>query len=141
MFTENLPLESLIRIAGAAQLALVLASSAIPRALNWRTELANVSDLMRRHFYVYAAYIMGTNLAIGLLSTIAPITLLDGSTLSAVVCGFITTYWGARLVIQFACFRGVERPTGRIYDVAEWILVALFVFLTFTYGSALLSRW
>lgn len=42
--------ETLLRLAGAAQLVLVVASPAIPVALRWRGDLAGVPVLLRRIF-------------------------------------------------------------------------------------------
>ena len=141
MFDSMMPLETLIRAAGWGQLALVAASGAIPHVLHWRAELVHVSTLTRRLFWVYAAYILSFNLGFGLVSAFAPQWLLDRTPLGAAVCAAIAFYWGARLVIQFACFGGIEKPAGGRYRAAEAALVTLFVFLTVTYAAAFLSRW
>lgn len=129
-------METFIVAAGLGQLALVAGSLVIPRLLNWKAELRNLSPLMRRLFWVYAGYILATNLCFGLLSTFAPHWLTGENPLAAAVTGFIAVYWGARLVVQFACFRG-PAPSGTVYRVGEVGLVALFVFFTAVYGYAL----
>lgn len=127
--------DGFIVAAGVGQLALVAGSLVIPRLLNWKTELRNLSTLMRRLFWVYAGYILATNLCFGLLSTFAPGWLTDETPLAAAVTGFIAVYWGARLIVQFACFRHFA-PRGTIYRVGEEGLVTLFVSLTAVYGYA-----
>ena len=127
-------LQTLIVIAGVGQLVLVAVSPAIPRVLKWNEELTGMSQLLRRLFWVYAAYILCTNLGFGLLSTFTPHSLLDGSQLAIAVSGFIAVYWGSRLVIQFACFGNVK-PAGALYRFAEVVLVLFFVFLTVVYGA------
>jgi hypothetical protein len=122
-------------LAGLGQIALIVASLAIPRVLEWPRELAGLKPLLRQMFWVYSAYIWGTNLSFGLLSTFAPGLLLDGSPLAGCVAAFIAVYWGARVVIQFAYFDRSGAPQGRIFVLAEVALVALFVALTLVYGG------
>ena len=127
---------SFIFLAGLGQLALIVASLAIPRVLNWRDDVAKLRPLTRQVFWTYAGYIWATNLAFGLISTLAPNWLLDASPLAGAVCGFIALYWGARLVIQFTYFDRSDAPAGWHVRCAEAALVGLFIYLTLTYGFA-----
>jgi hypothetical protein len=131
-------LPALVRLAGAGQLVLIVASLAIPRVLRWREDTAKLRPLTRQVFWTYAVYIWATNLSFGLVSALAPDWLLDGSGLAAAVTGFITAYWGGRLLIQFTYFDRSDAPSGVAARLAEAGLVGLFVFLTFVYGSATL---
>ena len=129
----------IVIIAGLSQLALAAGSLAIPRILNWRSETVKLSPLIRSVFWTYAGYIWGTNVCFGLLSTFAPTWLLDGSPLARAVSGFISMYWGARVVIQFAFF-GKHAPPGNFFKLAEVALVILFLFLTGLYGAITLGK-
>lgn len=130
-------LRGLVVAAGAGQLALAAASLAIPRVLGWREETARLSPLTGRVFWTYAGYIWGFHVTFGVVSVAVPHLLLDGSPLSSGVSAFIAVYWGVRLVIQFAWFRGAgDIPEGLRYRLAEAALVALFVSLTAIYGAA-----
>jgi hypothetical protein len=122
--------------AGAGQLMLAAGSLAIPRVLHWRAETARLRPLTREVFWTYAGYIWTTNLCFGLVSLLAPDWLLDRSPLAGAVTGFITAYWGARLMIQFVYFDRSDLPSGRILHIAEAGLVGLFLFLTVVYGTA-----
>lgn len=122
-------------LAGIGQLVLIVGSLAIPKVLNWQEELAPLSTLTRQMFWVYSGYIWGTNLSFGLVSAFAPGWLLDGSPLAGAVCGFITVYWGARVVIQFAYFDLSSLPPGIWHRLAKWCLDLLFVALTMLYGA------
>ena len=139
MFLSSESMQTLIVVAGVGQLVLVAVSPAIPVVLKWKEELTRVSDLTRRLFWVYAAYILCTNLCFGLISAFAPYALLDGSLLAVAVSGFIAVYWGSRLVIQFACFGNVK-PTGAVYRFTEVGLVLFFVFLTFVYAATVYAN-
>ena len=125
-----------ILLAGVGQLVLALASLAIPRVLKWREDVARLRPLTRQVFWTYAAYIWGTNVAFGLVSVLAPESLLDGSTLARAVCGFIAAYWGARVVIQLFVFDRTDAPRGSLVALAEVALTALFAALTLVYGWA-----
>lgn len=130
-------LETLIRLAGVAQLVLAVASTTIPARLRWKEEMSKLRPLLRRLFWVYAGYILGFHVAFGLLSVVGAGWLLDGSTLATAVTGFIAAYWGARLLIQFLVFqRSGDVPEGSVFRLAEIALVALFVFLTLVYAAA-----
>lgn len=124
-----------VLIAGIGQIVLALGSTAIPRTLDWSGQLERLDPLLRRLFWVYAAYIFGTNLAFGLVSTALPNGLVDGSPLAAAVTSFIAVYWFSRVVIQFTLFRGLG-PSGTYFVIAEISLVTLFVFFTGVFGWA-----
>jgi len=133
-------LETIVRLAGLGQIALAAASTAIPFVLRWRKETAGLRPLVRQLFWIYAGYILGFHVAFGLLSLLAPGWLLDGSGLAAAVSGFIAAYWSVRLVLQFACLDRSDAPKGPWFSAAECALVTLFVFLSATYVSALVTN-
>lgn len=126
-------MDTLLVLAGVGQLALALVSLAIPAMLGWREETKRLEPLTRAVFWTYASYIWGTNVCMGLVSTIGAHWLLSDTPLAKAVCGFIALYWGARLLIQWFVFRK-HAPPGRIYVLAEWGLSGLFAFLTAVYG-------
>jgi hypothetical protein len=132
-------MKSLLIVAGLGQLALALGSLGLPRILRWSEDTRKLRPLTRQVFWTYAAYIWVTNVCFGVVSVLAPDRLLDGSPLARIVTGYITAYWGARLLVQLCYFDRSERPPGAIYRAAEGMLVALFVFLTALYGSAAVS--
>jgi hypothetical protein len=133
-------IERLVQIAGCGQLLLAIASAAIPHVLRWRTETAMLRPLLRQLFWVYAAYLFAFHLAFGLLSVLAPGSILDGSSLATAVSGFIAAYWGVRLVLQFAYLDRKDAPQGPWFRLAEAALVSLFVGLTLTYAAALAAN-
>lgn len=126
---------TILILAGVGQLTLALGSLAIPLVLGWREHTAALPNLTRQVFWTYAGYIWTTNVSFGLLSSLAPGALLDGSLLARCVSGFIALYWGARVVIQFTYFDRSEAPQGAIYTFGEAALVLLFVSLTAIYGA------
>src|SRR4051812_26059554 len=97
-------LKTAVFLAGAGQLMLAIASPAIPGVLGWKTELLKLRPLTRQVFWTYAGYIWCTNVAFGLVSTLLPAALLDGSPLAVCVTGFIMLYWWARCLVQWCYF-------------------------------------
>ena len=122
--------------AGVAQITIGLASLAIPKVLRWDDELSRVGALTRQVFWVYAGYILMSNVAFGVVSLLASRQLLDGSMLAAGVTGFIALWWIARLGIQFFYFDKSQMPAGLRYKAMCAGLVLAFVYLSLTYGAA-----
>ena len=133
-------LEDIIRAAGIGQLLLAAASLAIPRVLGWKEELALLRPLTRQVFIIYSSYILGTNVAFGLLSSLVPRALLDGTPLSRSVAGFIALYWGVRLALQLFVIDRSDVPARGIYRAADVALTLLFAFLATAYGAATFRR-
>lgn len=137
-------LQTLVLMAGVGQLLLAAGSVVIPRVLRWKEKLAGLDPLLRRVFWVYAAYILMTNVALGLVSVLAAESLVEPAALAFAVALYAAVYWGARLAIQFAFFRGLK-PPGAFFRIAEAGLVALFTFLTAVYIAAAIAaasgRW
>ena len=131
--------ETWIVLAGIGQLGLALGSLFLPRILGWRAETAKLKPLTGKVFWTYASYVWVTNVCFGLLSVTAPGALLDRSTLARVVSGYITAYWGARVLIQLFYFDRADAPPGPQYRVAEAALTSFFLGLTVVYGYATLS--
>lgn len=130
-------IEALILVAGVGQLVLAAASTCIPKQLEWTKKLSTVDPLLRRVFWVYAGYILGTNVSLGLVSLLAADALAEPGSLAFCLNGYAALYWGARLAIQFLWFRKLA-PNGLRFRLAEVALVVLFMFLTATY---LLAAW
>jgi hypothetical protein len=130
----------LIRLAGFGQIALAAGSLAIPRVLSWREETGKLRPLTRKVFWMYAAYILGMNLSLGVLSAVGPAWLADGAPLAAAVTGFAAIYWGGRLACQFLVLDRRDAPRGAKFVAAEIMLVSLFVFFTGVYGWAVVEN-
>jgi hypothetical protein len=131
-------IQQMLFLAGSAQVVLVLASFAIPKVLRWRSELSKVKPLVRQMFWTYAAYILGMNLAFGMLSILLRKELASQTYLAGCVTGFIAIYWISRILIQFFYFERSDFPKGKLNKLAEVLLVILFIFLSTVYSWAFL---
>ncbi|MFK7741762.1 MAG: hypothetical protein AB8H80_15695 [Planctomycetota bacterium] len=130
-------LETFIFWAGVLQLLIVLSSLALPRILGWREQTARLDELTRHIFWTYAAYICCTNLFFAGISMLNPQMLTDGTVLARTVAGFITAYWGARVLIQLFAYSGAK-PQGWFFRAADVGFLFAFMFLTGVYGVATL---
>ncbi len=131
-----MPLDRAIQLAGLGQLGLALASTSFPLLLGWRAELLKVRPLLRSMFWIYAGYILGFNIAFGLVSSLRPTWLLDGSPLAAAVTGFIALYWTARFGLQFVAFDRSDMPSATAYRVGEIVIILLVAFFALVYALA-----
>jgi hypothetical protein len=131
---------TLLLVVGLGQLALVVASLFLPRVLRWREQLAALQPLTRRIFWVYAAYILGTNVCLGALTAFAPQLLMERTPLARLVAGYAGLYWGARLVIQFVWFRGAA-PKGLGYALADGAVTTGFALCTAVYVAIAFDLW
>ena len=127
-------------VVGCGQVLLALASLCLPHVLRWPEQLARIEPLTRRIFWVYAGYILATNLCLGGLSVAAPHLLTDRSLLARLVAGYAAAYWGARLAIQFVWFRGAA-PKGLGYALADAAVTLGFAACTAVYGALALDVW
>ena len=126
--------DRLVFLAGLTQLLIALSSLALPRILGWREQTQRLEPLTRHVFWTYAAYILGTNLSFAAVSMLAPHLLTDGTPLARLVSGFITVYWGARVLIQIFSYRQAK-PEGAFYAFADVVFLLAFIFCTTVYGA------
>lgn len=124
----------ILKVAGFLQIILCIGSLAIPYLLDWKGELAKVSNLIKQIFWTYAGYILSFNFFFGLISFWGAEELLSKSFLAKSITIFIFLYWLFRVLIQFFYFDTKSAPKGLIYKLGEIGLVALFIFLTGVYG-------
>lgn len=127
---------NLLVLAGIAQITLALVSPVIPLILKWRTELVKVQPLIKQMFWVYAGYILVTNLCFGLISAFYVADLTNHSNLAKLLTGFIALYWISRVAVQFFYFERINFPVGKWHKLGEALLVTLFIFLSIVYSFA-----
>jgi hypothetical protein len=94
-------LVDLIRLAGVAQLLVLIASMQVPLQLDWRRSLAGLPALHRQLFWVYGGYVVLGIVANGLVSLLCAEELAAGSLLARAVCGYVAVFWGLRLPLQW----------------------------------------
>ena len=130
-------LEYFIRLAGVAQICLVLGSAFIPKCLNWQNAMGSANRLTRQMFWTYACYILAMHLFFGAISTFAADSLMTGDILAVALSALMWLWWTIRIILQFFCFDRTCIPHTRFNVLAECVLVLLFVFLAVVYGIVL----
>ena len=97
-FANDLP--TLVFLAGAAHLGILIASALTPIRLSWREELAVLSRLHRQMYWVYGGYVVLAIISLGTISIFNANELAEGSGLARGVCGYAALFWGIRLSLQ-----------------------------------------
>jgi hypothetical protein len=130
-----------LRVVGILLMVLGLSHVFLDRYFGWRRELASVSQFTREVFFVHTFFIgLGVVMA-GAVSFVYAGSLLKPSALSRAVLAAMAVFWLCRLLVQWF-----------VYDAAIWrgdgfrtfmhvVFSALWVYVTATYGSALLRVW
>ena len=99
-----LNLELLVFIGGLLHFGILLASSMVPKVLNWKMSLDGLDDLSRQLVWVHGLFIVLVIIGFGLISVLLASELASGTPLARGICLFIAIFWGARLVVQFFVF-------------------------------------
>ena len=123
----------LMRLAGIAQMGILVAAALVPSRLKWATELARLSRLNRQMHWVYGGYIVLSIAAFALISILLAEELAAQSRLARGLCVYIAVFWGIRVVLQFV-FDVQEHLTTWWLKLGYHTLTILFVALTALYG-------
>src|SRR5688572_7905499 len=128
-------LTTLITLAGAGQLCVLIASALVPIRLKWRTELECLPHLHRQMYWVYGGYTVLGIVALGLISLLNAEALASGSRLARSVCAYAAIFWGVRLSLQ-AVLDVKEHLNLRWLRAGYHTLTVLFTSFTLIYGYA-----
>ena len=130
-----------LQVAGAAQLALCVASLAIPRCLQWSERTKQLIPLMRQMFYTYAVYILASHFFFAGVSLFLAEELMEGDVIGNALLAFMGLWWTGRLVCQFFFFDRTGIPETPFNKLAETVLVCMFFGLVSVYWGTLLWIW
>ena len=133
----TMTMTTLIYLAGAGQLCILIASSLVPFQLKWKTELSVLSRLHRQMYWVYGGYVVLSIIAFSLISLFNARELAAGGGLARFVCAYIAVFWGIRLVLQ-AVFDVKEHLNAWWLKLCYYFLTVLFACFTLLYGYAAL---
>lgn len=128
-----LPLTSWIQVAGAVQIAIGLANLPLAFRLEYGRNLVGASSMVRRIFYVHAAYVTYVVLGLAGLSLGFSSELGSGRGMGRVVSGFMAVFWGLRVPIQLFYYPAEVRKQNRLADV---VFIMAFAFLGIIFAIA-----
>jgi len=111
------------------------------RYFGWEQELATVSLLTRRIFFVHTFFIgLGVMLA-GAGSLFYADDLLRRDALSRAVLVAMTAFWLCRLLAQFLAYDSAIWQGNRFRTFMHVAFAMLWCYVTTTYGLALITVW
>ncbi len=131
--SEMLNLELLVFIGGLLHFGILLASSMVPKVLNWKMSLDGLDDLSRQLVWVHGVFIVLVIIGFGLISVLLASELASGTPLARGICLFIAIFWGARLVVQFFVFDAKPYLKTTFLKVGYHGLTVVFIFHTAVY--------
>ena len=129
-------MKTLLYIAAVCQLGILIAGALVPRALNWRKNLASLHPFLRRLFWVYGSFIVLTIIAFSMLTFANAEAMAAGDPVARSLCLFIAVFWSARLFVQFAVFDARPFLTNWFYQTGYHALTVVFAALVAIYASA-----
>jgi len=130
--------ELLIRLGGVLHFGILIASALVPRALDWKRELAKLPPLLRQLIWVHGVFIVVVIIAFGVLSLLHAADLAAGSALARSFCGFVATFWLLRLLTQFFVFDATPYLNSRFLKLGYHGLTVIFACLVAIFGAAAL---
>lgn len=133
--SEHLP--TLIRLAGAGQACVLIASALVPLRLKWKVELGSLPKLHRQMYWVYGGYVVMAIVAFSLISLFHADEIAAGGGLARGFCGYVAVFWGVRLSLQ-AVLDVKEHLTAWWLAAGYHTLSALFLIFTIIYAYAAL---
>ncbi len=131
-------MKTLLQLAAALQLSILVASSLTPRVLNWKENLARLHPFLRRLFWVYGVFIVMVIIAFATMTFLHAGAMASGEPVARSLCVFIAIFWAARLFVQFFIFDVRSFLTNWFYAFGYHALTAIFIALVLIYGAAAL---
>ena len=134
-------LSTLILLGGVCHFGILLASALVPRVLDWRRELAQVSPLSRHVVWTHGVFIVLTIIAFGLITVANASALAAGSALARWFCGFVAVFWLSRLVVQLFLFDARPYLKTPLLTLGYHGLTVVFTYMGVVYAwAALFAR-
>ena len=130
-FANDLP--TLVFLAGAAHLGILIASALVPFQLSWRQELAVLSKLHRQMYWVYGGYVVLAIVSFSLISMLNAEEIASGSGLARGFSLYVAVFWGVRVCLQLI-FDVKEHLTAWWLKAGYHMLTVLFLCFTALYG-------
>ena len=129
-------IEWLLFLGGILHFGILTGAVLVPRVLDFRGQLAKVSELLRQMVWVYAVFIFLTIVAFGTISVCFVGPLAAGTPLARAVCAFIAIFWLARLAIQFFVFDAKPYLKHWFLKLGYHGLTIVFLYHTIVYSLA-----
>ena len=130
-----------LQIVGILLVLLGLSHAFFNRYFGWEQELAAVSLLTRRVFFVHSFFIaLGVVLA-GAVSFVYADALLRPTALNRALLAAMVTFWLCRLLAQFFAYDSAIWRGDRFRTFMHVAFALIWCYVTATYGIALITVW
>lgn len=121
---------------------ILLASSQVPKQLNWADDLAKLSRFNRKVFWTYGGFIVGCIVAFGVLALVLHDEYLRGDKAAVALSLFNGAFWAARVLTDFFYFGDEDWPCGALFEIGHVALTLLFCALAVLFGVVVpLRAW
>jgi hypothetical protein len=130
-----------LRIVGALLVVLGLSHVFFIRFFRWDRELAAVSLFTRKVFFVHTFFIALGLVLIGAASFFCASQLLEPSALSRAILVAMVVFWLCRMLVQWFVYDAAIWRGDRFRTVMHVVFSALWIYVTATYGAALVGVW
>jgi len=130
-----------LRIVGALLVVLGLSHVFFTRFFGWERELATVSLLTRKVFFVHTFFIALGLVLIGAASFFYASQLLQPSALSRAILLAMVVFWLCRMLAQWFVYDAAIWRGDAFRTVMHVAFSALWIYVTATYGAALVGVW
>jgi hypothetical protein len=127
-------------LAGAGHFTLLAVSAQLPARLEWRTDLAKLTDFNRRFVWVAGGFIVFTYLGFGVLTLLLHDEMVRGDPSAVGLAAFIGLYWLVRVVVDATTFRGAPWPRGWLFRLGHLALMTLFGYFVAVYLGLAVSH-
>jgi hypothetical protein len=109
------------------------------RYFGWERELVSISLLTRQVFFVHTFFIGLGVVMVGVGSLLYANALLRPSPLSRAILAGMVAFWLCRLLVQLFVYDAAIWRGNRFWTLMHVAFSALWIYVTATYASALLS--
>ncbi len=140
-WTPEMVFGMFLRAAAVGHLVVFIASVQVPYRFHWNEELSKLSSMNRKLFWIYGGYVAGCILSFAVFTSLFHDRMLAGEPAALGIAGFITVFWGVRLVLDRTCIGPEEWPDGPLFDIGHLLLSLLFLFFVLVYGGIVLRHW
>ena len=130
-----------LRIVGILLVLLGLSHAFFNRYFGWEQELAAVSLLTRRVFFVHSFFIALGVVLSGAVSFMYADTLLRPAALNRALLAAMVMFWLCRLLAQFFAYDSAIWRGDRFRTFMHVAFTLIWCYVTATYGIALITVW
>ena len=124
-------------VVGLLLMVLGLSHVFFNRYFGWDVELTRVSLFTRRVFFVHTFFIAMTVTMMGAFCAVYAGVLVEPQVLSRAILAGMVVFWGSRLVAQFTAYESAIWRGDRFRTLMHVAFSILWVYVTGTFGIAL----